>query len=97
MNTKKVNVQMLEPQPTNGIRTIDTTSSQTIAKPNVRRSIFFWFKKEFSVLTIEECLSLRLEFSHNIYGDSINQMNCRSVWHNYKGKSYRCDSLYGVS
>ena len=71
--------------------------AQTIAKPNVRRSIFFWFKKEFSVLTIEECLSLRLEFSHNIYGDSINQMNCRSVWHNYKGKSYRCDSLYGVS
>ena len=35
MNTKKVNVQMLEPQPTNGIRTIDTSSSQTIAKPNV--------------------------------------------------------------
>ena len=35
MNTKKVNVQMLEPQPTNGIRTIDITSSQTIAKPIV--------------------------------------------------------------
>ncbi len=35
MDTKKVNVQMLEPQPTNGIRTIDTTSSQTIAKPTV--------------------------------------------------------------
>ena len=35
MKKKKVNVQMLEPQPSNGIRTIDTTSSQTIAKPNV--------------------------------------------------------------
>ena len=34
MNEKKVNVQMLEPQPNNGIRTIDTTSSQTIAKPH---------------------------------------------------------------
>ena len=49
MNTKKVNVQMLEPQPTNGIRTIDTTSSQTIAKPNVRRSIS-WSEKEISML-----------------------------------------------
>ena len=39
MNTKKVNVQMLEPQTTNGIRTIDTTSSQTIAKPIVSRSL----------------------------------------------------------
>ena len=39
MNTKKVNAQMLEPQPTNGIRTIDTTSSQTIAKPNVSGSL----------------------------------------------------------
>ncbi len=37
MNKGKVNVQMLEPQPTNGIRTIDTTSSQTIAKPIVSR------------------------------------------------------------
>lgn len=35
MEQKKVNVQMLEPQPNNGIRTIDTTSSQTIAKPHV--------------------------------------------------------------
>lgn len=69
-------------------------SSQNDAKPRVRRSILFWFKKEFGVLTIEECLSLGLEFSHNIYGDSINLMNCRSVWRNSKGKSYRCDSLY---
>jgi hypothetical protein len=38
MEQKKVNVQMLEPQPTNGIRTIDTTSCQTIAKPLVKCS-----------------------------------------------------------
>ena len=37
MNTKKVNVQMLEPQPTNDLRTIDTMSSQNIAKPIVIR------------------------------------------------------------
>lgn len=39
MKQKKVNVQMLEPQPNNGIRKIDTTSSQTIAKPHVGRSL----------------------------------------------------------
>ena len=69
------------------------TSSQTIAKPNVSRSIFFWFKKEFGVLTIDECKNLQLTFCHNIYGDSINHLNCRSIWCNSKGKSYRCHSL----
>ena len=55
--------------------------------------VAFWFKKEFSVLTIEECQKLGLEHSHNIYGDEINHLNCRSIWRGKKGKSYRCESL----
>ena len=52
MNTKKVNAQMLEPQPTNGIRTIDTTSSQTIAKPNVSGSFFGLYSIDAELLFV---------------------------------------------
>lgn len=57
-------------------------------------SILFWFKKEFGVLTIDECKKLNLTFSHNIYGDIINHLNCRSIWRDSKGRSYRCESLH---
>jgi len=59
------------------------------------KKLKFWFKKEFGVLTILECQSLGLEHSHNIYGDAINHLNCRSIWRNKSGKSYRCESLVG--
>ena len=62
--------------------------------PIIIRNIFLWFKKKFGVLTIDECKNLQLTFCHNIYGDSINHFNCRSIWRNNKGKSYRCQSLY---
>jgi hypothetical protein len=52
-----------------------------------------WFTKEFGVLTIEECEKLDLSHCHNVYGLSIEELNCRSIWRNKKGKSYRCDSL----
>lgn len=55
--------------------------------------IKFWFKKEFGVLTIDECKKLNLTHCHNIYGDYINHINCRSIWRDEKGKSYRCESL----
>lgn len=56
-------------------------------------NIKLWFKKEFGILTIEECKNLNLSFCHNIYGDEINHINCRSIWRGEKGKSYRCHSL----
>ena len=71
MNTKKVNVQMLEPQPTNDIRTIDTTSSQTIAKPNVRRSTL--------VETAMQCHISRLKQLRDIYKIGTPQHNCFSI------------------
>ena len=56
-------------------------------------SVKLWFKKEFGILTIEECKNLNLSFCHNIYGDEINYINCRSIWRDEKDKSYRCNSL----
>jgi hypothetical protein len=52
-----------------------------------------WFKKEFGVLTLDECLKSGLVFCHNIYGDNINHLGCRIIWRDDKSKSYRCDSL----
>ena len=49
--------------------------------------IFFWFKKEFGFLTIEECKKLNLTYCHNIYIEGI------SIWRDKKGKSYRCKTL----
>jgi hypothetical protein len=57
------------------------------------KKLRLWFKKEFGVLTMDECIKLGLEFCHNIYGDEINHINCRSIWRDKKGKSYRCESL----
>lgn len=56
----------------------------------------FWYKKEFGILSIEECQKFGLEFCHNIYGDNINHLNCRSIWRDKTGKSYRCESLFDI-
>jgi hypothetical protein len=59
----------------------------------VINKIKFWYKKEFGILSVDECEKLGLEFCHNIYSDSINIYGCRSIWRDKKGKSYKCESL----
>jgi hypothetical protein len=61
------------------------------------KKVKMWFKKEFGVLTKKECFELDLIFCHNIYGDETNHLNCRSIWRDSKGKSYRCDELFNPS
>jgi hypothetical protein len=56
-------------------------------------NIIKWFKRVFRILTIEECKELGLEFSHNVHGDNINNLNCRSIWKDEKGRTYKCGSL----
>jgi|LakMenE01Jun11ns_1017448.scaffolds.fasta_scaffold9925806_2 hypothetical protein len=56
-------------------------------------NIIKWYKRVFRILTIEECKELGLVHSHNIYGDSINHLNCRSIWKDEKDRTYRCESL----
>ena len=61
------------------------------------KKIKLWFKKEFGRLSLDECISLDLEFCHNIFGDRINHLNCRSIWRDKTGKSYRCRNLYKIN
>lgn len=57
------------------------------------KKLLLLLKKNFGVLWIEQCNELGLEFCHNLFGDAINNFNCRSIWRNKEGKSYRCESL----
>lgn len=82
----------MKAQNNNSVQDQDGNSSKpllVIVFDNIR----LWFKKEFGILTIEECKKLDLTHCHNIYGDRINHLNCRSIWRNEKGKSFRCHSL----
>ncbi len=55
--------------------------------------IKLWTKRNFSILSTEECKSLKLIPAFNIYGDTINLMNCRSIWKDEMGRLYRCKNL----
>ena len=59
----------------------------------ISKKILFWFKKNFGVLSEEECRKLKLEFYHNLYGESIEVKHCKSIWRDVKGKEYRCKSI----
>ena len=48
-----------------------------------------WFKRTFMVISKEEAIKLDLGFCNNIHGEGINQLNCRSIWSDKKGRTYR--------
>jgi hypothetical protein len=62
------------------------------------KKIFRYLKMIFynRFIIIDNCYSSNkkgLNFSHNIYGDSINRFNCRSFWHDEYNFLYRCNEL----
>lgn len=52
-----------------------------------------WIVRNFSVIDISETEKYNLKFQQNIYGDSINHLNCRSIWIDEKGRQYRVHQL----
>ena len=55
-----------------------------------------WYKRNFSKFTLRECELLGLRWFKNVYGDCINQFNCRSIWLDDKYRTYRCDELCDI-
>jgi hypothetical protein len=51
------------------------------------------FYYRFKVISSLQALELGLEFRYNIFGDSINHLNCRSIWVDSKGRTYRVREL----
>lgn len=52
-----------------------------------------WIARNFRVITIAEAQELGLGFHHNVHGDMINLIGCRSLWIDEKGRPYRIGEL----
>lgn len=37
-------------------------------------------KSVFCIIDIQEAKEKNMQFVFNVYGDSINKLNCRSIW-----------------
>jgi hypothetical protein len=55
--------------------------------------MFNLYLRTFCVITIEKAKSLNLRHVRNVHGDEINMINCRSVWEDDKGRTYRVQLL----
>jgi len=53
-----------------------------------------WYARLFKVISNEKAEEWGLTHFENIYGDAINHLNCRSIWKDNKGRSYRVEQLY---
>lgn len=53
-----------------------------------------WFIRNFCVVDLQYAKEKGLVFVKNIYGDSINHLNCRSIWKDSKGRKYRVSELW---
>jgi hypothetical protein len=51
------------------------------------------FYYRFKVISRLQALELGLEFRYNVHGDAINHLNCRSIWADSKGRTYRVCEL----
>ena len=51
------------------------------------------FYYRFKVISRLQALELGLDFRYNISGDLINRLNCRSIWVDSKGRTYRVREL----
>ena len=58
------------------------------------KGLKLWWLRTFKVITNERAEGLGLKHLENIYGDMINRINCRSIWEDEKGRTYRVSNLY---
>jgi len=52
-----------------------------------------WIERTFKLITTNRAKEINLKFVRNIFGDEINMANCRSIWENSKGQTYRVREL----
>lgn len=53
-----------------------------------------WYARNFLILSVKQAQELGLTYEENLYGDSINLFNCRSLWVDEKDNFYRVNRLY---
>ena len=58
------------------------------------KKLKLWWVSTFKVITTQKALEMNLKHFHNIYGDLINDLNCRSIWKDAESRLYRVEELY---
>lgn len=56
-------------------------------------AVLNWFRRTFVKIDITEAKERGFSFVGNVHGDEINQLNCRSIWRDKKGKAWRVKQL----
>jgi len=51
------------------------------------------YRQLFISIDAEEAQKRGFRFVTNIYGDRINQLNCRSLWIDHKNRTWRVEQL----
>jgi hypothetical protein len=57
------------------------------------KRILCWIRSFKTLDTIEEVNRLKLHFIRNVFGDEINQKDCRSLWNDDYWNVYKCNEL----
>lgn len=52
-----------------------------------------FFRSFKTVKSVKDADKMELIFDRNIFGDAINHLNCRSLWKDEYGFTYRCSEL----
>ena len=60
------------------------------------KSIKMWYARNFQVISNDLAEEWDLKWYRNVYGDEINHINCRSLWIDKKGHSYRVEHLPSI-
>ena len=60
------------------------------------KMIYVRLLRPFKIITLEQVLEYNLTFVRNVHGDEINHINCRSIWADKNGRTYRVESLYKI-
>jgi hypothetical protein len=79
----------------------DKTSLENESQPSCLDAVIsrfsLWWIRTFKVISNQRAKELGLEWYRNVYGDEINNINCRSIWLDKRGRKYRVSHLEGVS
>ena len=57
------------------------------------KNLKLWICRTFEIITTVQAKEMGLTHLMNIYGDQINQLNCRSIWVDVKFREYRVKEL----
>ena len=71
-----------------------TINATNLKQTKMECNIINKLRQLFIIIDINEAKKRKFTFVENIYGDQINRLNCRSIWIDKKGRSWRVEQLH---